>query len=124
MRIRAHEHEHSHPRTRVLLTDYLGHKCPKPRVRLPDAWIDFFLPSVADAVVLFFCNNVRDAGLLHRLRMYLTTYLYGHYLSMMLFASKYTLVPVVCGHLSFGFISSFSALHIASSTCGSKMDGS
>ena len=25
------------------------------------------LPSVADAVVLFFCNNVRDAGLLHRL---------------------------------------------------------
>ena len=82
------------------------------------------LPSVADAVVLFFCNNVRDAGLLHRLGMYLTTYLYGHYLSMMLFASKYTLVPVVCGHLSFGFISSFSALHIASSTCGSKMDGS
>ena len=25
------------------------------------------LPSVADAVVLFFCNNVRGAGLLHRL---------------------------------------------------------
>jgi thioredoxin reductase (NADPH) len=25
------------------------------------------LPSVADAVILVFCNNVRDAGLLHRL---------------------------------------------------------
>ena len=34
MRIRAHEHEHSHPRTRVLLTDYLGHKYPKPRAKL------------------------------------------------------------------------------------------
>ena len=95
-------------------------------------WVPFFgacfpdegLPSVADAVVLFFYNNVRGVGLLHRLGMYLTTYLYGHNLSMMLFASKYTLVPVVCGHLSFVFISSFSALHIASSTCGSKMDGS
>ena len=46
------------------------------------------LPSVVDAVVLVFCNNVRGVGLLHRLGMYLTTYLYGHYLSMMLFASK------------------------------------
>ena len=32
------------------------------------------LPSVADAVVLFFCNNVRCVGLLHRLGMYPTTY--------------------------------------------------
>ena len=46
------------------------------------------LPSVVDAVVLVFYNNVRGVGLLHRLGMYLTTYLYGHYLSMMLFASK------------------------------------
>lgn len=37
MRIRAHEHEHSCPRTRVLLTDYLGHKCPKPRAKLGNA---------------------------------------------------------------------------------------
>ena len=32
------------------------------------------LPSVADAIVLFFCNNVRCVGLLHRLGMYPTTY--------------------------------------------------
>ena len=37
MRIRAHEHEHSCPRTRVLITDYLGHKCPKPRAKLGNA---------------------------------------------------------------------------------------
>lgn len=36
MRIRAREHEHSYLRTRVLLTDYLGHKCPKPRAKLGD----------------------------------------------------------------------------------------
>lgn len=43
MRIRAREHEHSCPRTRVLLTDYLGHKClgqswATPRVTFLDAW--------------------------------------------------------------------------------------
>ena len=26
-----------------------------------------YIPSVADAVVLFFCNNVRGVGILHRL---------------------------------------------------------
>ena len=41
MRIRAHEHEHSYPRTRVLLTDYLGHKCPKPRAKLATPRVTF-----------------------------------------------------------------------------------
>lgn len=36
MRIPAHEHEHSYPRTRVLLTDYLGYKYPKPLAKLGD----------------------------------------------------------------------------------------
>ena len=41
MSIHAREHEHSCPRTQVLLTDYSGHKCPKPRANLGKALGDF-----------------------------------------------------------------------------------